>query len=250
MNDLAVIEAPIVVYETEKDFQKRVRNLHRLQKIVCTMDNGLKSAMRVAQALTVMVQRKLHRLSGGETPQEYVTGTLLFAKSDTGKPFKRSDGGPTTESDLAYIGLGSSVQTNWAREVLVLNRIQTDDSDVPTFTLTATKRRKRAGMRSMPSGELTSWITVEHSRAGICWLQRNDIEKKNPKLKKDKKDENDQFKELIHKKFQAVTNKNVADIAQELGVCERTVWRKWKAVNKENRATADNTSNGSGSYSH
>jgi hypothetical protein len=83
MNDLAVIEAPIVVYETEKDFQKRVRNLHRLQKIVCTMDNGLKSAMRVAQALTVMVQRKLHRLSGGETPQEYVTGTLLFAKSDT-----------------------------------------------------------------------------------------------------------------------------------------------------------------------
>ena len=89
-------------------------------------------------------------------------GTSFIVGHHTGKPFKKSDGGPTTESDLAYVGLGSSVQTNWAREVLVLNRIQTEDSDVPTFTLTATKRRKKAGMRSMPSGVLTSWITVEH----------------------------------------------------------------------------------------
>ena len=74
--------------------------------------------------------------------------------------------------------------------------------------------------------------------------------KKEPKLKKDKKDKDDQFKELVRKKYQAVTNKNAADIAQELGVSERTVWRRWEAVNKETRENEHNTSNGTGNGSH
>jgi hypothetical protein len=174
-------------------------------------------------------------------------GTSFFIGHHTGKPFKKSDGGPTTESDLAYVGLGSSVQTNWAREVLVLNRVQADDSDVPTFTLTATKRRKKAGMRSMPSGELTSWITVEHSPKGICWRQRDDIEKKNKKETSPKKkmdDKNEKLKELVHNQFKAVTRNNVNEIATQLKVSPITVWRRWKEVKEE--TGEDNTLNGNG----
>lgn len=79
------------------------------------------------------------------------TGVIFAFVHHTGKPKDSSYKSGMTATDLAYSGLGSSNLTNWAREVLVLSRIKTaNQNDPPTFTLTATKRRTRAGFRTMP----------------------------------------------------------------------------------------------------
>ena len=79
------------------------------------------------------------------------TGVIFAFVHHTGKPKDSSYKSGMTATDMAYSGLGSSNLTNWAREVLVLTRIKTaNQNDPPTFTLTATKRRTRAGFRTMP----------------------------------------------------------------------------------------------------
>jgi len=107
------------------------------------------------------------------------TGVIFGLIHHMGKPKDSQMKAGMTASDLAYLGFGSSNLTNWAREVMVLNRIQTANaSDPDTFTLTCTKRRKRAGLRTMPrDGDLTdmlhtSEIFVRHSDDGrIYWKQ-------------------------------------------------------------------------------
>ena len=108
------------------------------------------------------------------------TGCIFGIIHHSGKPKSAADKNGTTASDLAYMGLGSSNLTNWAREVLVLNRVKTPDATDPaTFSLTATKRRTRAGMKFMPAdgdpidAELPmAEIYVRHSDDGtIRWEQ-------------------------------------------------------------------------------
>lgn len=98
------------------------------------------------------------------------TGVIFALIHHTGKPPK--DGAARgTNSDLAYAGLGSSALVNWAREVMVLSRVKTPEGDPATFTLTACKRRKRAGMRDT-SGEVSEEIYIRHASDGtIRWEQ-------------------------------------------------------------------------------
>ena len=110
------------------------------------------------------------------------TGCIFAMIHHTGKPAKEQPGGSaSTASDLAYAGLGSSVLTNWAREVMVLKRVRGED-DTPVFSLTACKRRVRAGMVAWDadaragmkdaSGELSAQIFVRHAADGtIRWEQ-------------------------------------------------------------------------------
>ena len=74
---------------------------------------------------------------------------------------KPREGTGKTESDMAYSGFGSSALTNWAREVVALNRVKTSEGDPPTFSLTMTKRRMRAGMRNI-DGTPASQIFIRH----------------------------------------------------------------------------------------
>ena len=103
------------------------------------------------------------------------TGVIFAIIHHTGKPKDSKTKEGMTASDLAYMGLGSSSLTNWAREVMVLNRVKTPSvSDPATFTLTATKRRTRAGMQTMVSGEepvKTAEIYVRHAVDRIAWEQ-------------------------------------------------------------------------------
>ena len=71
------------------------------------------------------------------------TGTLFHLIHHTGKPKTSNDTKGFTTSDLMYAGLGSSVLTNWARAIMVL---QGERGEEGTFRLTAAKRGKRAGM--------------------------------------------------------------------------------------------------------
>lgn len=106
------------------------------------------------------------------------TGVISVLVHHFGKPKSASQNNVLTETDLAYQGLGSSVLTNWAREVLSLNRIKERDGDPPTFRLTATKRRKKAGMLSLEqgqSGQPSPHIFIQHSAnptvTGTIWQQ-------------------------------------------------------------------------------
>lgn len=111
------------------------------------------------------------------------TGVIFAFIHHTAKPKEAK--GDSTDSDLAYAGLGSSNLTNWAREVMVLTRLKTaDPSDPPTFRFTATKRRTRAGMRTMPQDDdpldvmTTSSIFLRHADDGtIRWEQCPEPEK-------------------------------------------------------------------------
>jgi RecA-family ATPase len=117
------------------------------------------------------------------------TGVIFALIHHTGKPKDSAYKSGMTASDLAYSGLGSSNLTNWAREVMVLSRVKTADPNEPaTFTLTATKRRSRAGMKTIPvNGDpadvvATSEIYVRHSPDGrIRWEQCPEPEMWKPK---------------------------------------------------------------------
>jgi hypothetical protein len=100
------------------------------------------------------------------------TGVLLVLIHHLPKP---REGTARTDSDLAYAGFGSSALTNWAREVITLQRVETEPSQPPTCSLTATKRRLRAGMFKFEKRELTARIYIQHSKNpeehGMIWKQ-------------------------------------------------------------------------------
>lgn len=102
---------------------------------------------------------------------------------------KPKEGGARTDSDLAYSGFGSSALTNWAREVATMQRVEAAEGDPPTCSLTMTKRRTRAGLRSKCQTQAASKIWIQHSpepeRQGMIWLQCAQPEKQEePKKRK------------------------------------------------------------------
>ncbi len=94
------------------------------------------------------------------------TGTLFHIIHHTGKPKTSNDTKGFTTADLMYAGLGSSVLTNWARAIMVL---QGERGEEGTFRLTAAKRGKRSGMHHEHS-TASEFIHLEHSDVGLCWL--------------------------------------------------------------------------------
>lgn len=100
------------------------------------------------------------------------TGVVNILIHHMGKPPKDAKAwSQMTASDLAYAGLGSSALTNWAREVVAFRRL--GGEGLPTFELTATKRRRRAGMRDPETREVVEQIYIQHSGEGMSWRQCN-----------------------------------------------------------------------------
>ena len=72
-----------------------------------------------------------------------------------------------TSADLSYAGIGSSVLTNWARAIMVLQTVRGEEG---IFQLTAAKRGKRANLKH-PKHELSALsIYLQHSPEGLCWI--------------------------------------------------------------------------------
>tara|TARA_R100000808_G_scaffold3804_1_gene13057 strand:+ start:449 stop:2401 length:1953 start_codon:yes stop_codon:yes gene_type:complete len=95
------------------------------------------------------------------------TGTLLHIIHHTGKPKTGRDAAHSSVNDLSYAGLGSSVLTNWARAIMVLQGVRGHDD---IFQLTAAKRGRRAGLR-LPDDDFASQsVYVEHAPVGLCWM--------------------------------------------------------------------------------
>jgi hypothetical protein len=88
---------------------------------------------------------------------------------------KPREGHVATDSDLAYSGFGSSALTNWAREVVTLQRVPAPEDHPPCCSLTATKRRNRAGMTDHDTKKATAKIYIRHPKdpkiTGTVWIQ-------------------------------------------------------------------------------
>ena len=164
------------------------------------------------------------------------TGVVWCLLHHTGKPSKDPKAASHwTASDLAYSGLGSSALVNWARETAVLVRIKMPDGDPPTFQLSMTKRRTRAGMVDS-TGTPTDTIFVRHSQhGGICWEQCESPEpvaEANPnRYKIGRKSAFDpvRFRAILTEFGDEVTRANVSTLADKCAVTERTIWRWWKS---------------------
>lgn len=169
------------------------------------------------------------------------TGVIWCLLHHTGKPSKDPKAASHwTASDLAYSGLGSSALTNWARETAVLVRIKTPDGEPPTFQLSMTKRRVRAGLLDA-DGQPTDTIFLRHSgHGGICWEQceppAQDGEKPTGRYKMGRKSGFDPqaFKAVIAAHGGSLTRKNVEQVAAEMKCSERTAWNLWKKLNANN----------------
>ena len=164
------------------------------------------------------------------------TGVVWCLLHHTGKPSKDPKAASHwTASDLAYSGLGSSALTDWARETAVLVRLKVPDGDPPTFQLSMTKRRTRAGLIDS-EGTATDTIFVCHAQhGGICWEQCESPEpagKDKPdryKIGRPSTFDPVKFQAVLAKFGSEVTRTNVSTLADKMAVTERTIWRWWKS---------------------
>lgn len=168
------------------------------------------------------------------------TGVIWCLLHHTGKPSRDPKAASHwTASDLAYSGLGSSALVNWSRETAVLARVKTPDGMVPTFQLSMTKRRKRAGLKTV-GGEPTDTIFLCHSdKGGICWQQCDapPTTKSTSRYQcvgRPSAYDDSAFRAAIADVGGSLTRENVASVAAKMIVGERTIWRWWKKLNPNN----------------
>jgi len=167
------------------------------------------------------------------------TGVAWCLMHHTGKPPKEPKAmSHWTPSDLAYMGLGSSLLTNWSRELAVLVRLKAPDGFPPTFQLSMTKRRLRAGMKDI-NGAPSESIFLRHAQGSvICWE-----ECEAPPAPKKKEStcnykiagrpsnfDEQKFREAIAAFGGTVTRGNVKTIAEAMKAGTRTIWRWWKKL--------------------
>jgi hypothetical protein len=97
------------------------------------------------------------------------TGAIVVLVHHTGKtPSDSKSRQNWSESDYAYLGLGSSELTNWPRAVAVLVPHGTDTG---RFKFLIAKRGKRAGMFNEFTGEKSTSILLKHADRGLGWTQ-------------------------------------------------------------------------------
>lgn len=170
------------------------------------------------------------------------TGVIWCLLHHTGKPSKDPKATEHwTASDLAYSGLGSSALVNWSRETAVLLRVKTPDGQPPTFQLSMTKRRKRAGLRDV-NGDPADTIFLRHSgHEGICWEQCiAPVSEGKPGRYKPAKEPGRQskydparFAEVLADFGGKVSTQHEKEIATRLGASVRTTWTYWEKFQKE-----------------
>lgn len=166
------------------------------------------------------------------------TGVIWCMMHHTGKPPKEPRE-HWTPSDLAYMGLGSSTVTNWSRETALLMRVKAPDGTPQTFQFSMTKRRIRAGLRTM-DGIPTDTIFLQHAAGGgILWEQCEPPAPPAPKQPTGRYKiagrpsgfDEKTFREVLSSHGGTLSRENAESIAATMNVGTRTVWRWWKKLN-------------------
>ena len=175
------------------------------------------------------------------------TGVIWCLLHHTGKPSKDAKATDHwTASDLAYSGLGSSALVNWSRETAVLLRVKVPEGQPPTFQLSMTKRRKRAGLRDV-NGDPADTIFLRHSgHEGICWEQCiAPLSEGKPNRYKPAGDPGRQSKydpvrlaEVLADFGGKVSTEHQVEIAKRLGASVRTIWTYWEKFQKAAASSA------------
>ncbi len=161
------------------------------------------------------------------------TGVIWALLHHTGKPSKDPKAGTHwTATDLAYSGLGSSALVNWSRETAVVMRVKAPEGTPPTFQLSMTKRRHRAGLCDL-DGNPTDTIFIRHSSgSGICWEQRPpppspgkggasySVGKRGRPTAFDE----GKFRAALEEFGGSLTRQNEKEVAAKLAVSIRTIW--------------------------
>jgi hypothetical protein len=94
------------------------------------------------------------------------TGVCTQLVHHTGKPKESESTKHWSVDDFSYIGIGSSVWTNWARAIVVLQALK---SPAGTFVLRFAKRGNRTGIVDEDFIRQRE-VYLEHADVGLCWV--------------------------------------------------------------------------------
>lgn len=104
-------------------------------------------------------------LRGDLNPISEQTGIIWMLLHHTGKPDKNAKDNQKnwTSRDFAYLGIGSSELSNWARAIITMSNAGEDE-----FRVVFAKRGWRSGVTD-ESGNPTTDLYLAHSGDMICW---------------------------------------------------------------------------------
>ena len=157
-------------------------------------------------------------------PVLHRTGAMIGFVHHTGKtsadPKARKD---WTESDGAYLLMGSSEITNWARSIMTPVPVTKDSR---TFKLAIAKRGKRAGMTSRFTDGTVRSIFLAHAEVGLGWREVEAPEPEPAKTSERKRTLTDDavLKAIGHPSVMIAKDRLVAELMAIYGLkCDRTV---------------------------
>tara|TARA_R100000808_G_scaffold14671_1_gene34502 strand:+ start:231 stop:2231 length:2001 start_codon:yes stop_codon:yes gene_type:complete len=150
-------------------------------------------------------------------------GTILQIIHHTGKPKSSKDTKGWTTHDLSYAGIGSSILTNWARAIMVLQSVRGEDE---TFQLTAAKRGKRAGLAHPATGIEGHTIYLEHTPGSICWRASDYLPEEKSAGRPSVKIDFLEYKEALTGATKHTKNSLSNHISKRTGASYKTVTRR------------------------
>lgn len=109
---------------------------------------------------------KTSEFTGALSAMQFRTGVCSMLVHHTGKPKEAESQKQWSVDDFSYIGLGSSVWTNWARAIVVLQSMKAPKN---TFVLRFAKRGQRAGITN-DDFEKVREVYLEHAEKGLRWV--------------------------------------------------------------------------------
>lgn len=107
------------------------------------------------------------KFTGALSVMQENTGVCTMLVHHTGKPKDTKTTSSWSVDDFSYIGLGSSVWTNWARAILVLQALKEPKN---TFVLRFAKRGQRIGVVN-DEFEKVREVYLEHAQEGLRWVE-------------------------------------------------------------------------------
>lgn len=103
---------------------------------------------------------------GALSGMQFNTGVCTQLIHHTGKPKEADTTKAWSIDDFSYIGLGSSIWTNWARAIIVLQGLK---NPIGTFVLRFAKRGNRTGIVDEDFIRQRE-VYLEHAEVGLCWV--------------------------------------------------------------------------------
>ncbi len=103
---------------------------------------------------------------GALSGMQFNTGVCSMLIHHTGKPKEADSTKHWSLDDFSYIGLGSSIWTNWARAIIVLQALKKPEG---VHVLRFAKRGNRTGIVDDDFNRIRQ-VFIQHADVGLCWV--------------------------------------------------------------------------------